>query len=702
MGNSTSFPDSHQYQVAVANPDTEGSSPIYRAADHPDELICNYKDRDFKTAWDIFKFAIQRFPRRRFLGRRFRDEKGEFGEYEWMSYAEAEAIALAFGTTLVRESIVPEKQYPDELFKGAKKMKLLGIYAKNCVEWFLAEQACNAFGMTLCPLYDTLGVEAIEYILTETEIEAILVAFDCFATLLKVITDSADGAATDAPHMKAGVCLKTVILIDPANPENGSRVREQFKQAIEMGKGIGLNVVMWHEIVGKGVDTLPPSPGSPDSINTLCYTSGTTGLPKGVILTQHNVVSVVCGATRGPICPHGLFDVNASDCVISYLPLAHCYERCICNIVISVGGGIGVYSGDMAKLLDDIKVLKPTVFLSVPRLFNRINDRIALTLQDKKLPTQALFNQGLKTKINRRRNVSATTHRVWDNVVFPKIRAMMGGQLRGMICGGAPLDPIILERMEAFFAVPLMQGYGLSESFGPCFLMHPYDAMAGPIGGVWPDIEFKLVSVPELNYFVSDKPARGELCLRGPGIAVGYFKNPTETTAAWDDQGWFHTGDIAQMLDQHRSVQIIDRKKNIFKLSQGEYVAPEKIEAIYSQCLTVGQIFVFGYSHQPFLVAILVPDQDAGAKWATKNGADADLASLSKNPAFKTFVTQEMESVANKNGLKGFEKVKVFHLTPEPFSVENLQLTPTSKIVRSVCKQAYLTEIDSMYASTKA
>eukprot|EP01054_Gregarina_sp_Poly1_P003392 Gregarina_sp_Poly_1__3391@NODE_1980_length_2941_cov_243_565762_g378_i2_p1_GENE_NODE_1980_length_2941_cov_243_565762_g378_i2NODE_1980_length_2941_cov_243_565762_g378_i2_p1_ORF_typecomplete_len621_score80_37AMPbinding/PF00501_28/2e81AMPbinding_C/PF13193_6/0_0039Cas9_C/PF18525_1/0_095_NODE_1980_length_2941_cov_243_565762_g378_i22122074 len=612
-----------------------------------------------------------------------------------MSFAEAEAISLAFGTTLIREGIVLEKTFPDEQFVGARKMKLLGIYAKNCVEWFLAEQACNAFGITLVPLYDTLGDESIDYILSETGMEAILVAFDCFSTLLRVVTEPVPGS--DQLVMKNSVKLKTVILIDPANPENGSRVREQFKQAIGKGKGIGLDVVMWHEIVAKGVETLPPSPGEPTSINTLCFTSGTTGMPKGVILTQSTVVSVICGATRGPIQPQGIFDVSATDCVLSYLPLAHCYERCICNIVISVGGAIGVYSGDMARLLDDVKVLKPTVFLSVPRLFNRINDRIALTLQDKKLATQVLFNQGLKNKINRRRNVSTTTHRVWDNVVFPKIRSMMGGSLRGMICGGAPLDPIILERMEAFFAVPLMQGYGLSESFGPCFLMHPFDATAGPIGGVWPSVEFKLVSVPELNYFVSDKPARGELCLRGPGIASGYFRNPTETAAVWDEQGWFHTGDICQLLDSHKSVQIIDRKKNIFKLSQGEYVAPEKIEAIYNQCVTIGQIFVFGYSHQTCLVAIIVPDADAGAKWASKNGADAELGSLCKNPAFKSHVMQEMDGTANKNGLKGFEKVKSIHLTPEPFSVENLQLTPTSKIVRSVCKQAYLNEIDGMY-----
>eukprot|EP01056_Protomagalhaensia_sp_Gyna25_P001643 Protomagalhaensia_sp_Gyna_25__1642@NODE_184_length_4560_cov_95_754258_g143_i0_p1_GENE_NODE_184_length_4560_cov_95_754258_g143_i0NODE_184_length_4560_cov_95_754258_g143_i0_p1_ORF_typecomplete_len703_score138_50AMPbinding/PF00501_28/4_4e86AMPbinding_C/PF13193_6/0_0011Cas9_C/PF18525_1/0_37_NODE_184_length_4560_cov_95_754258_g143_i021904298 len=698
MGNNQSLPDSHQYQVAVANPDTEGSSAIYRAATHPDELISGYKDRAIKNGWDIFKLSVQRYPRRRFLGRRLKNERGELGEYEWMSYAEAEAIALAFGSTLVREGLVREKEYPDELYEGARKMKVLGIYAKNCVEWFLAEQSCNAFGLTLCPLYDTLGNEAIEHILAETGLACILVAFDCLPMLLDVVTEQ----GSNGPAMKSSVKLRHIILIDHSNPEDGAQVRAQVKAAMDKGRSIGLNVLTWHETVAKGIETLPPSPASSESVNTLCYTSGTTGLPKGVILTHGNVVSVVCGATRGPICPHGLFDVSASDSVLSYLPLAHCYERCICNIVMIVGGAIGVYSGDMAKLLDDIKMLKPTVFVSVPRLFNRINDRIGLTLQDKRLPTQALFHQGLKTKINRRRAMSSTSHRVWDAVVFPKIRAMMGGRLRGMISGGAPLDPVILERMEAFFAVPLMQGYGLSESFGPCFLNHPFDPMAGPVGGVWPDIEFKLVSAPELQYFVTDRPSRGELCLRGPGITKGYFRNPTETNASFDELGWFHTGDIVQLLEQHKSIQIIDRKKNIFKLSQGEYVAPEKIEAVYSQCIIVGQIFVFGYSHKTCLVAIVVPDVDAAAKWANKNGADPELESLCKNPAFKSMLVADMEANATKNGLKGFEKVKAIHLTPTAFSVDNLQLTPTSKIVRNVCKQAYLKEIDDMYQALTA
>lgn len=174
----------------------------------------------------------------------------------------------------------------------------------------------------------------------------------------------------------------------------------------------------------------------------------------------------------------------------------------------------------------------------------------------------------------------------------------MGGRLRGMICGGAPIDPVVSDRMTAYFSAPLMQGYGLTESFGPCFLAHPDDAASGYIGGVWPAVEFKIVSVPELNYLVTDKPPRGELCLRGPGVAVGYFRNKEETESVWDQEGWFHTGDICTLHPKTLAVAIIDRKKNIFKLAQGEYIAPEKIEAVYGQALLVSQIFVFGYSAQ--------------------------------------------------------------------------------------------------------
>lgn len=691
MGNVQTFNSNFSYHTAVTPP-SNGSTSVYRAASHPDALIESLLDRKIGSTYELFEASCQRYPNRRFLGRRFRDSSGQLGGYTWMTFKESQTIALAFGTSMIRENLIPLQEFPDETYEGARSLRILGLYAKNCVEWFLAEQACNAYGLTLCPLYDTLGDEAIEFILKQSRMATILVAFGCLPNLVRVLADCQKNGRTE------DLMLTTAILIDPSNPEEPTTLGQQFKEAVEMGAKVNLKILIWHELVAHGNDPLPPAKIDPELVATLCYTSGTTGMPKGVMLSHKMITAVVIGGIRGPISTAGYFEVGHEDTVLSYLPLAHVFERCVCNIVIAKAGAIGVYSGDMAKLLDDIKFLRPTVFVSVPRLFNRINDKVAMSLNEKKLPLQLMFNQGLNSKIMRRRNDSTTTHKVWDAVVFAKIRAMMGGKLRGMISGGAPLDPVVLERMTAFFSAPLMQGYGLSETFGPCFLMHPEDPVAGFIGGVWPAVEFKLTSVPEMGYLVTKIPPQGELMLRGPGVSPGYFRNAQETAAAWDKDGWFHTGDICTMNTQTGAVMIIDRKKNIFKLAQGEYVAPEKIEAIYGQSVYVNQIFVFGYSDKPVLVAIVVPDVEIAVKWAEKNHVDdCDMTSLCGHPELKKQITLDMERVAKTNNLKGFEKVKNIYLAAEPFSVENNLLTPTSKIKRHECKQKFQSRIDKLY-----
>ncbi|EZG55202.1 putative long-chain-fatty-acid-CoA ligase [Gregarina niphandrodes] len=683
MGQAQSFTDQFVYHTEAGKA-TEGCTPVFRAASHPTELVETFLDREVHSSWDLFDNTVKRSPNRKFLGRRFRDERGQLGQYEWMTYSEACQIALAFGTVMRGTAETPGL-VPLTEAEGLK-MRILGMYAKNCVEWFLAEQGANAYGLTLCPLYDTLGDEAMEFILKQTEMSVCLVAFENLESLVRVLEGDKPG------QVKPGMKLQRIVLINPCTPSNPAYVINLYRQPIEKAKELGLRVDLWHEIVSRCSRPGPVSPGGPEEVNTLCYTSGTTGMPKAVILPHKMVVAVVVGAARGPISPAGFFEVNASDSICSYLPLAHVFERCVCNIVISKGGGLAVYSGDMAKLLDDVKVLRPTVFVSVPRLFNRVNDKVALSLLEKNVPVQMMFSVGLNSKVNRRRSESSTQHKIWDSVVFGKIRDMMGGRLRGMISGGAPLDPIVNERMTAFFACPLMQGYGLSETFGPCFMMHPDDPSVGYIGGVWPSVEFKLSSVPELNYYVTEDPPAGELLLRGPGVTSGYFKNPEETQLSFDNDGWFHTGDIATMHPRTLAVKIIDRKKNIFKLCQGEYIAPEKIESVYNQALSVAQIFVYGDSMQQFLVAIVYPDIEgckAFPKYTGKKNISEDLYSLCKDPQFKEFILQDLEQIAKKQNLKGFEKVKDFVLTPEPFTIENNLLTPTSKIKRVECKKVH-------------
>lgn len=297
-----------------------------------------------------------------------------------MTFSEVEEVARAFGTYLVNHDLVRLLHFEDEKYPEARAMKIVGIYSKNCIEWFIAEQGCNAYGMTLCPLYDTLGIEALEFILRQTSkssmdntfvilsgLETVVVAYDCLDILMAVALD-------EQGNMKKGIFLKNIILIDPPSDDRAVCAKLIMNSKSQATK-VEINILTWEQCTAKE-NIAPETPHSSKDIHTLCYTSGTTGMPKGVLIPEYTVISVICGALRGPIRRNGIFEISSTDRVLSYLPLAHVFERCVCNLVTLLGSMIGVYSGDMAKLLDDIKILKPTVFLSVPRLFNRINDKV--------------------------------------------------------------------------------------------------------------------------------------------------------------------------------------------------------------------------------------------------------------------------------------------------------------------------------------
>ncbi|CDJ66365.1 long-chain fatty acid CoA ligase, putative [Eimeria necatrix] len=332
--------------------------------------------------------------------------------------------------------------------------------------------------------------------------------------------------------------------------------------------------------------------------------------------------------------------------------------------------------------------------VSVPRLFQRIEARVTSSLQGKSFVARSLFNQALAAKIRRLRSSGIPQHPFWDKVVFDKFKNLMGGRVRIMLTGSAPLDPHTLERMRAFFCCWIVEGYGMTETMGASFLTwNVYDNNPGQIGGVLPSLEFCLLDVSETmnKYSIKDEIPKGELCVRGSTVSAGYFRNAQETRAAIDQDGWLHTGDIAALLP-NGGVQIIDRKKNIFKLAQGEYVAPEKVETVYMQSRFVAQCFVFGFSSETSLVAIVVPDQEQTLRWLQEvRGADvADSRPFEewvKDPAVQKAVYDDMQQVGKVQGLKGFELARKIHLHSEQFTVENGLLTPTFKLKRHYAQE---------------
>ena len=316
-----------------------------------------------------------------------------------------------------------------------------------------------------------------------------------------------------------------------------------------------------------------------DTLYTFSYTSGTTGMPKGVMLTHKNFVCNIGGMT--------MFDpefyITENDVYLSYLPLAHVIERCLLVCAMGYKMQYGFFQGDVFKLKDDLAVLRPTIFASVPRLFNRFYDAMQQKINEVTGFKRGLLDAGVAAKLQNLATSGKTTHAFYDLVLFNKFKAILGGRVRVMVSGSAPISKEVLSFLKIAFCCQIHEGYGQTECGAPATLTWTKDPTSGHVGSPYPTLEVKLVDAPEMNYTSKDKDEsgvlmpRGEICYKGSSAFKGYFRQLEATKDTIDAAGWVHTGDIGQFLP-HGVLKIIDRKKNIFKLSQGEYIAPDKVE----------------------------------------------------------------------------------------------------------------------------
>lgn len=386
-----------------------------KLVDHPPNVT---------TLWDLYLHGNKIGGEEPFLGVR-RIENGVAYEYVWQSHNQVRLRVENYGRGLVQ--------------LGLTRQRALGIYSVNRPEWTMSEYACYRQGIFIVALYDTLGAEAIEYIVNQTDMEYIVASADKLANITR---------------LKAQLpTIKTVIIMDDA-------VDPTAKQNAESA---GLQVYTFNEVekLGEGVTEETELP-KPEDIATICYTSGTTGVPKGAVLTQANcVASIVAVAAVGDA---GTFaSVNNTDTYISYLPLAHVFERVAQGLHVYRGASIGYYQGDTAKLLDDIAELKPTVFCSVPRLFNRIYDKVLAGVKAKGGISSYLFHMAYNSK---KANLENTVyHWLWDRLVFAQIRQKLGGRIRFILSGSAPVSPDVMDFMRICFSAKVFEGYGQTENF---------------------------------------------------------------------------------------------------------------------------------------------------------------------------------------------------------------------------------------------
>lgn len=518
-------------------------------------------------------------------------------------------------------------------------------------------------------LYDTLGPETTEYIINHASLAAVCTSLAHVPALLKL-----------APRCPS---LKLVICLDPlSNGELPGQSKADLLNAMAEESGIQIHYIRDVEALGAATPRPYHAPQSED-ILTINYTSGTTGPPKGVVLTHRNGVA---GASAS-MC---IFQQRANDVMCSYLPLAHIYQRVTEAGVLWAGAAIGYFHGNILELVDDFKLLKPTSLTSVPRLYNRFGGAIKAATVEQSGFKGALSRHVVSTKMAALNNPipgkATNTHAFYDRIWGRKVAAGLGFErCRGMVSGSAPIDPSLQQFLRVAFGNNFIQGYGLTETYAIALAQSSGDMTAGNCGGVAPTSELCLMDVPDMEYLSTDKPfPRGELLVRGPTVFREYFKNSKETESALLEDGWFRTGDIAT-VDELGRFKIIDRRKNVLKLAQGEYVSPERIENVYLGNLSwLAQAYVHGDSDKAYMVALFGIQPDTFATFLTKllgkEVSPTDLKALdaaAQEPKVRKAVLKELDRVGKKNKFNSYERVRGVRLLVDPFTIENELLTPT-------------------------
>ena len=477
--------------------------------------------------------------------------------------------------------------------------------------------------------------------------------------------------------------LKLIISLDPL--DLGEESGQSKLDLLSLASDQEIEIYSIHQVEALGISHGPVryNPPLSSDIITINFTSGTTGDPKGVVLTHRAAVAAVSSSL---VTVHQ----EPSDVSCSYLPLAHIFGRLSEQGSLWVGSSIGYYHGDIIALTEDLKLLRPAGFISVPRLYNRIGAEVRRAITHQPGVKGTLIRTMVSSKLAELGNPDKTS----PMTKYSKAEAQMAKDMtaafgldrsRHMVSGSAPLDPSLQQYLRAVFGNHVLQGYGLTETYAVCLAQHVSDLTTGNCGAVTPFNEVCLASVPSMDYLVTDQPnPRGELLIRGNTLFSGYLKDPQGTAKAVLPDGWLRTGDICS-VDARGRFTVIDRIKNILKLAQGEYISPERIENVYlSHIPILAQAYVHGDSLQRFLVGVFGVAPESFAPFAGeilgKQINPADMRAIEaacEEPKVRMAVLKGLDMVGRKNQFAGFERVKNVSLKVEPFTIEKGLLTPT-------------------------
>lgn len=532
---------------------------------------------------------------------------------------------------------------------GLESQDKIAIISNNRPEWNFIDFGIQQIGAVSVPMYPTITEEDYRYIFQDAGVKIVFVSSE------EIFLKARNAASSNF----------TIQQIYSFDEVDGSASFDSF---LALGKNIADELVQQKSANVK-----------PEDLLTLIYTSGTTGSPKGVMLTHNNLVSNV--KTCNPLIP-----VDEKSRSLSFLPLCHIYERMLNYLYLSAGISI-YYAESLDNVGANMKEVQPHLFVTVPRLLEKVYDKIMAKGMELTGIKRALFfwavNLGLKYELNT--NLGAFYNfQLWlaNRLIFNKWREALGGNVRLIVSGGAPLQPR-LARIFSAAQIVVMEGYGLTET-SPVIAVNRYEEKERRIGSVGPIIQGVEVKIAE----------DGEILSRGPHIMKGYYNRPDLTAEVIDTDGWFHTGDIGEFIEG-RFLKITDRKKEIFKTSGGKYIAPQVIENLLKESVVIEQAFVVG-AGEKFPAALLVPFFPSLKEWCQHKGISYTTnTEMVNHPEVKEKFSREVETANQK--LAQYEKIKKFYVVSEGWGIDSGELTPTLKLKRKVLNQKYEHVIKSFY-----
>ena len=556
------------------------------------------------------------------------------------------------------------QQFGDQIVRAARGLAASGfqpgdrlaILADNRPEWPLLDLACLYLGGVDVPLYLTSPPDDLAYILNDAGASVLAVAGDDQRQKIAQI-------ASEVPSLRQVIHLDTDSAPDAGLPNR-------------------LATLSLTDLLASGEhSSRPAQPASDPGLATIIYTSGTTGRPKGVMLSHTNMLANAEDAAA-------VLPLGEEDLTLSFLPLSHGFERTGGLYTILRAGGAIAYGGGIASLTDDLSVVRPTILCCVPRVLERVYQHMLGERESASFVKQKILSWALEVgRAAGRARTSDTAlpfalslqHGLADRLVFGALRSALGGRIRFLVSGGAPLNA----DLACFFhgaGIPVYEGYGLTEA-GPVVACNTPDRnRVGSVG----------TPLPQVSVRIADD---GEVCVRGPNVMAGYYNRPEDTAAALDAEGWLHTGDIGA-IDAQGFLAITDRKKDLLITSQGENVAPQPIEGRFRQEPLIEEACLIG-DQRPYLTVLLVPDRAFVEIVANTHGVSGEWPDVLDHPTIRGLFQQCFETV--NSSLPRHAQPRHFTLLAEPFSQVSNELTPTLKVKRRTVLQTRQAAIDGMY-----